>query len=137
VAGDVEWFTTLLEAEGSWVLLALVDEQPVGHVSFHPARDRSPHDSRPFNELPEIPGLAHLWQLFILPQWWGRGVAPFLHDAALAEMVARGFTRTRLYTPAAHLRARRFYERRRWSPVGDEFHPALQLVLTEYRRPLP
>jgi GNAT superfamily N-acetyltransferase len=137
VAGDAEWITMLLEAEGTWALLALENDQPVGHVSFYPARERAPADTRPITELPMIPGVAHLWQLFILPAWWGRGVAPLLHDLAIEEMYRRGFTRARLYTPAGHLRARRFYERRGWSPGGDEFHPALQLVLTTYTRSLP
>ncbi|HLY47614.1 MAG TPA: GNAT family N-acetyltransferase [Solirubrobacteraceae bacterium] len=137
VADDAEWITMLLEAEGTWALLALADEQPVGHVSFYPARARPPDDTRPITELPTIPGVAHLWQLFVLPAWWGRGVAPLLHDASVTEMNRRGFTQTRLYTPAGHLRARRFYERRGWSPVSDEFHPVLQLVLTEYTRALP
>ena len=38
---------------------------------------------------PDQPGsihAAHLWQLFVLPAWWGRGVAPLLHDAAIGEL---------------------------------------------------
>jgi hypothetical protein len=44
----------------------------------------------------------------------------------------RAFTRARLYTPAAHLRARRFYERRGWVARADAFHEGLALELTEY-----
>ncbi len=132
VARDAEWITGLLSADGTWARLALVDGRPVGHVSFFPARDGSSHD-RPFAERSEIPGLAHLWQLFVLPDWWGRGVAPLLLDAAVAEMSARGFTEARLYTPSAHARARRFYERRGWSPQEETWNEELQLMLTEYR----
>jgi hypothetical protein len=40
----------------------------------------------------------------------------------------------RLFTPAAHGRARRFYEREGWAAAGGEFHdPTPDLVLVEYR----
>jgi ribosomal protein S18 acetylase RimI-like enzyme len=81
---------------------------------------------------PLVPGLAHLWQLFVQPEWWGRGVAPLLHDAALAEMRLRGYERARLFTPSSHARARRFYERREWLRVGEQWNDGLALVLTEY-----
>jgi hypothetical protein len=43
----------------------------------------------------------------------------------------------RLFTPAAHARARRFYEREGWVAAGDEFHDAgPNLALVEYRRAL-
>ena len=137
VAGDTEWLAAILCAEGTWAQLALIGERPVGHVSFFPARMRDPGDRRPFAELSQIPGLVHLWQLFVLPEWWGRGVAPTLHDAAISEMTAQGFQETRLYTPSAHARARRFYERRGWSPQEETWNEDLKLMLTEYRRSLP
>ncbi len=84
-----------------------------------------------------IPGLAHLWQLFVLPDWWGQGVAPILHDAAVAEMRRRDFEQARLFTPSLHARARRFYERHGWSAHGELWNEELQLMLTEYRLPLP
>lgn len=80
-----------------------------------------------------VPGLAHLWQLFVLPEWWGRGVAALLHDAAIAEMRAQGYRVGRLVTPSPHVRARRFYERRGWSPVEEEWNDELALMVTEYR----
>jgi len=137
VARDTEWITALLSADGTWAQLALVEERPVGHVSFFPARRRDPGDRRSFAELPQIPGLVHLWQLFVLPDWWGRGVAPTLHDAAVSEMTAQGFREARLYTPSAHARARRFYERRGWSPREETWNEELRLMLTECRRLLP
>jgi GNAT superfamily N-acetyltransferase len=78
-------------------------------------------------------GLAHLWQLFVLPDWWGRGVAPRLHDAAIDEMRARGYVSARLFTPSQHARARRFYERRGWIAEDEAFNEDLALPLTEYR----
>ncbi len=134
VADDAEWMAETLAAEGTWALLGLVEDRPVGHVSFFPGRDADSH--APLAERALIPGLAHLWQLFIVPEWWGRGVAPVLHDAAIAEMTARGFREGRLYTPSRHARARRFYERRGWSHRQDLWHEGLRLTLSEYRRPI-
>jgi GNAT superfamily N-acetyltransferase len=124
----------LLADAGTWALIAEVAGAPAGHASFFPARARTEETTRgDWRRRPVIPGLAHLWQLFILPEWWGRGVAPLLHEAAVAEMQARGFQHARLFTPSLHARARRFYERRGWRAVRDEYHEWLALMLTEYR----
>jgi len=120
--------------DATWALLALVDGSPAGHVAFFPGRRRAPGGSPgegPAAEL--IPGLAHLWQLFVLPEWWGRGVAPLLHEAAIAEMRSQGYRRARLFTPSRHTRARRFYERRGWTPAEAGWNEFLALDLIEYR----
>ena len=85
----------------TWAMLALVDGEPVGHVSFAPAHERSSGDSPvPWPEQPVIPGLVHLWQLFVLSPWWGSGIAARLHDAGIFEMRARGYERARLFAPS-------------------------------------
>ncbi len=134
VPSDRDLTIELLSDSDTWALLALVKQRPVGHVAFLPGRQLEADDRRRWNEHPKIPGLAHLWQLFVLPQWWGRSVAAPLHDAAVTEMAARGFDRARLYTPTLHARARRFYERRGWTPREEQWNRKLQLVVTEYRR---
>jgi GNAT superfamily N-acetyltransferase len=134
VEHDREGMAGLLADRDTWASLALIRGRPVGHVAFFPARERSEGDRRQWSERPRIPGLTHLWQLFVLPEWWGRGVAPVLHDTAVAAMRSRGYERTRLYTPSAHARARRFYERRGWSAERELWNDELQLALTEYTR---
>ena len=66
---------------------------------------------------------------------WGGGLAGRLHDLALAEIRARGYSRAKLITPAAHDRARRFYERRGWrespGPVTEAGRLGLDLVQYE------
>ena len=127
-----EWEAEVLADPATWALLAEVDGAPVGHVAFIPAR-RQAGERAHWRTRPVIAGLAHLWQLFVLPDWWGRGVAPVLHDAALAEMRGQGYELARLYTPAGHARARRFYERRGWVALSEAFNEDLGLPLTEYR----
>jgi GNAT superfamily N-acetyltransferase len=124
----------LLADPATWALLALVDGAPVGHVAFMPARERTA-DEPPvaWQARPVIPGLAHFSQLFVLPEWWGRGIAPVLHDAAIAEMREQAYESARLFTPTDHARARRFYERRGWRACDERFNDELALRLTEYR----
>ena len=124
-----------LDDPETWGLLALADGASVGHVVFMPARDRGTPPDRSGNPLsyPLIPGLAHLWQLFVLPEWWGGGIAPVLHDRAVAEMRTRRFAQARLFTPSLHARARRFYERHGWTACEEHFNDGLNLMLFEYR----
>lgn len=124
----------LLGDPGTFALLALVDGSSVGHVACHPARAYVPGQrlANPL-EAPPIPRMAHLWQLFVLPSWWGQDVAVHLHDAAVAEMVERGYTAARLITPSLQARARRFYERHGWKPGTEHWSDYFQLMMIEYR----
>ena len=110
-----------------WCLIAEQDGRPAGHVGFMPARLH-------VNSSDE-PGLAHFWQLFVRPPWWGTGLATALHTHAIREAEARGFTALRLFTPAAQARARRFYEREGWTAAGEpSAAPEFGMPLVEYRR---
>lgn len=125
----------VLSDDGTWTLLALIDGEPAGHVGMTSARDRPAGggSAEGWRARRVIPGMVHLWQLFVLPQWWGAGVADVLHREFISEANHRGYETGRLYTPAAHERARRFYERRGWDPLGEQLNPELGLALAEYR----
>lgn len=131
VEADRDLIEELLADPATWALLAFADGTQAGHIAFIPARRRTA--GQPWATSPATPGLVHLWQLFILPPWWGQGVAPLLHDAALEEMCAQGYDTARLFTPALHARARRFYERRGWEATDEQWNERLALMLTEYR----
>ena len=90
-----------LSRSDAFGLLADVAGEPAGHFLMFRARWDEPNS-------------VILGQLFVRPAWWGTGLAAGLHDAFLAEARARGYRDARLNTPAAHGRARRFYERRGW-----------------------
>jgi GNAT superfamily N-acetyltransferase len=132
-AGSRETTAELLGDPATWALLALVEGAPVGHLAFFPGRRRGAGEQGGhWRQREVVPGLAHLWQLFVLPDWWGRGVAALLHDAAISEMRARGYETARLFTPSLHARARRFYERRGWMLVDEGWNDWLDLQMAEY-----
>jgi GNAT superfamily N-acetyltransferase len=123
---EVEHLRALLGDPQVWCLLAKGADGIVGQITVLPAA-RAVHPV-------EDPGLAHLRGLFVDKDLWGTGLARDLHAAAVQAARGRGFTQMRLFTPARHGRARRFYEREGWVTVGDEFHePVLGLALVEYR----
>lgn len=81
-----------------------------------------------------IPGLGHLWMLFVRRECWGRGLARLLLGAAVEEMRRRGFEEARLFTPAGNRRSRELYERAGWRAVASAIEPAAGgLRVTEYR----
>jgi GNAT superfamily N-acetyltransferase len=120
-----------LRQNTTWCAMAVeIDGSQAGHVGITHAADRHrPHV--------RVPGLAHLWMLFVTPQWWGTGLAARLHRLALEEAARQEYTTIRLYTPFGAARARAFYEREGWDLVPGAFtEPLLGLDLVEYRRPL-
>ena len=127
---DLEGIREGLARPSTWAVLAFSGSEPAGHVSVSQARERK-------EPRPDIPGLAHLWQLFVRPPWWGSGLATRLNALAVANAAERGFTAIRLLTPAEHRRARAFYEREGWS-TDDVLipEPMLGIDLVQYRRDL-
>ena len=111
-----------------WCRVAEDGDAVAGYVSLLPAAQAA--------RAVADPGLMHFWMLFVRPPWWGSGLAGHLHEAACTAAAARGFTALRLFTPADHARARRFYEREGWALRGAPFpHDGLGIDMVEYRRP--
>jgi GNAT superfamily N-acetyltransferase len=120
---------TTLARPSAWCVLASDDRGLAGHVGWLAAAEARNPDADP--------GLLHLWQLFVRRDWWGTGLATQLHASALESAVAQEFTALRLYTPADHARARRFYEREGWTLRGEPFDDAaFGMPIAEYRREL-
>jgi GNAT superfamily N-acetyltransferase len=115
----------------AWCRIAEAGGEPAGHVAILAARERT-------DDRAQIPGVAHLWMLFVRERWWGSGLAARLHAMAVAEAAARGYRRMQLDTPALQARARAFYEREGWRVDGEPwFEPLLGLDIVAYRRALP
>jgi GNAT superfamily N-acetyltransferase len=94
-----------------WCLLALSEDEVIGHVALSPFTVEDP-------QRPPV-GTTNLWHLFMRPAWQGCGVAAQLMAAAVAEADRRGFMTLRLWTPQGAGRARRFYEREGWKATGN------------------
>ncbi len=75
--------------------------------------------------------LIRLRHLFVRPPAWGTGLAVALHDEAVRFLAGRP---ARLFTPAAHGRARRFYEREGWTLFHEGEDEHFGMPLAEYRR---
>ena len=119
-----------LERPTTWALVALSGGAPAGHVALTQARERE-------EPRPDIPGLAHLWMLFVRPPWWGSGLAARLNALVVEQATERGYAAMRLHTPAGNARARAFYEREGWSTDAIAIpEPLLGLDFVEYRRDL-
>jgi ribosomal protein S18 acetylase RimI-like enzyme len=119
-----------LPLEHAWCMLAYDREEPAGHVAILAAREQGTDGTL-------IPGLAHLWMLFVRQPWWGSGLAQRLLALAVSEAADRGFESMRLVTPADQARARAFYEREGFVSDGIvTCEPMLGLGLVEYRRAL-
>ncbi|MEA2220397.1 MAG: hypothetical protein QOJ35_3023 [Solirubrobacteraceae bacterium] len=128
VADELERVAATLAKPSCWCELAEQEgERLAGHVGWLAAADsRLPDDE---------PGLGHFWQLFVRRDRWGSGLATKLHAAAMQAAAERGLTTLRLFTPADHARARRFYEREGWSLHRPPFFdPHFGMTLAEYRR---
>jgi ribosomal protein S18 acetylase RimI-like enzyme len=119
-----------LERPSLWGLVGVEGGEMAGHVTFVQARERE--DPRPV-----VPGVAHLWQLFVRPRWWGSGLATRLNRLAVEEAARQGYASMRLFTPALNARARAFYEREGWRTDGvGDYEPMLGLDIVQYRRRL-
>lgn len=76
--------------------------------------------------------------LYVLPEFWSRGIGSALHDLALERLRELNVEEARLWTLTENHRARAFYEKRGWSLTGRTRavpyppHP----IDVEYARPL-
>ena len=100
-AAHVAFVRDRLSSPGAWAVLASVAGEPAGHAAMIPGSWDEPRS-------------AILYALFVRPAWWGTGLAASLHDAFVDHARGAGYPQAWLATPAAHARARRFYERRGW-----------------------
>jgi RimJ/RimL family protein N-acetyltransferase len=66
-----------------------------------------------------IAGVEACWLhgFYVLPEWWGSGVAAELHDAALQS--TPDCPELRLWVLEENHRARRFYEKHGWRENGE------------------
>ena len=111
---NVERVAAEIADPANFALMAVYEGDPVGHVLWVAKEDH-----------------IHLRHLFVLAPWWGTDVARTLHARAVEAI---GDRPARLWTPAPHVRARRFYEREGWTLHGVAYNEIFGAPLAEYRR---
>ena len=87
-------------------LLALDGQRIVGASSYSAARRE------------DMAGWGEIISLYLLPEYFGRGVGFRLMQAAVNELSSLGFRRIYLWVLEENHRARRFYERFGFRPSG-------------------
>jgi ribosomal protein S18 acetylase RimI-like enzyme len=86
-------------------IVALESGHLSGYALFGPAR----HQVEDFD--------GQLFELYVLPSRFGSGLATHLLDAALGRLNNEGRLAVMLWVFEANLRARRFYEKHRWTRI--------------------
>jgi GNAT superfamily N-acetyltransferase len=113
-----------LKDGAAWNAVAEAGDEIVGCVSFTDARTEEGRGD-------DIPGLAHLSRMFVLPERWGHGIGGRLLTRGVDEMRRRGYEEAQLFTPVENARARGFYEHHGWR-VGSATRPWQGLMLIQY-----
>jgi GNAT superfamily N-acetyltransferase len=108
------WRGVLAERPPENTLVAVVDEQVVGHAHLEP---------------------PILTSLYVEPRQWGRGVGRALLGAAEASLAQRGVTRGELWTIVGNERALTLYRSEGWVPDGtvEQHASSAGIVTTEMR----
>ena len=99
-----EWWRNTLLAGETNAIVAIKDEQIIGWISFGPSRDEDAVAS------------AEIYAIYILPDYWRRGIGSDLLKAA--EPSLGGFPSTMLWVLAENNRALAFYWDRGFEPDG-------------------
>lgn len=109
------------------VFVATDDRRIVGFSAAGPIYDPDP--SEPVDET-----VGHLYSLYVLADYYGRGLGYRLHEAQLAALAASGFTSAMLWVLEGNRRAVSFYVRQGWVDDGTVRHEDWDgELLTEYR----
>ena len=126
-----EGATERLAREGAYGVVAVDNDELVGFAAYEPARQEGDEGLSG----PLIPGLAHVWAVFVAESHWGQGVASRLLAVLTDHIRTAGFAEARLYVAAGQARARAFYAREGWREVSEPFLvEKLGLELLEMRR---
>lgn len=94
------WFRSRIEA-GSGLLVAEVDDEPVGYCYFGESSE---------------PGWGEVHAIYVHPDHWGEGHGRSLLSSAESELAGSGLEGALLWVLAANDRARSFYRSQGWEP---------------------
>jgi ribosomal protein S18 acetylase RimI-like enzyme len=91
------WRRVISEQHGA-VLLAVAPHGEVGFISFGPSRDKDGREK------------AEIYAIYVLPEFWHRGIGLQLLEEAERQLEARHFISFTLWVLEENTQARRFYE---------------------------
>lgn len=61
-----------------------------------------------------LAGVAELWSIYLVKEFWEQGIGKRLHEALLEELVDRGFHEVFLWVMETNTRTRDWYDRQGW-----------------------
>jgi ribosomal protein S18 acetylase RimI-like enzyme len=91
-----DWISALTDSEGE-TYIAFEDDEAAGVVAV---------------------GHGVLQTLYVMPEFWSRGIGSTLHDLALDRLREAAVQEAHLWTLTENRRARAFYEKRGWTLTG-------------------
>jgi RimJ/RimL family protein N-acetyltransferase len=107
---EAQWVERLAEPQpDGGTLVAEEDGRLIGFAGFGPTRDE---------DAPTATG--EVYAIYLLPEWFGRGVGRELFARANDGLSELGYARATLWVLATNERSRRFYERAGWRFDGSE-----------------
>jgi ribosomal protein S18 acetylase RimI-like enzyme len=86
---------------------------------------------------PDPGDVGHLYLMYVLPEYWSRGVGLMLMGAGMSELRDLGMREAFLWVLRGNVRARRFYERQGWTQdgrVARDDYGGVSLQAVCYRR---
>jgi GNAT superfamily N-acetyltransferase len=96
-----------VEADDREPWIALLDDDVIGFIAGGLSRDGD-----------AAARTGEVYQLFVLPECWSRGIRTNLVDHLLRDLREHGFERVSYWVIAADLEARRFVEHLGWTTDG-------------------
>jgi GNAT superfamily N-acetyltransferase len=97
------WYGFIQSDDPTQVIVAAHDERVIGWMRIGKYSN---------------PEMGYIFDLFVLPDYWGKGIGEGLMYEAHQVFNDNGHKAALLYVFEANMRARRFYDRLGWSPDG-------------------
>ena len=91
------------------------------------------------NDEGATPTTGEMWSIYLLQEFWNRGIGKELHDTLLEELQKRRFKEATLWVMGSNDRTRRWYERQGWTLDGAQKTVELWEAMVpevRYRKPL-
>ena len=97
------WYGFIQSDDPTQIIVAAHDERVIGWMRIGKYRD---------------PEMGYIFDLFVLPDYWGKGIGKSLMYNASQVFKENGHKAALLYAFEENMRSRRFYERLGWSLDG-------------------